>query len=87
MTLNDLLLALRQRLLAVMEEKNRQGAEDLFVTLSTLREISYATNDERLTALIVDLVDAARDVAMGVEGKNQIPSIDDIQAVLPPKAS
>jgi hypothetical protein len=84
MTFYELLLSLRKRLLTAQEEGNRQDAEDLFVTLSTLREISYEKRDEQLTSLIVDLVDSARDVAMGVRGKSQIPSPDDIAALFPP---
>lgn len=84
MTYYQLLLSLRQRLISAMTNQDRDTADDLFTTLSMLREVSYESNDEALTGLIVDLVDAARDVVMGVKGKAQIPSIEDIQAVFPP---
>jgi hypothetical protein len=84
MSYYELLLSLRQRLISAMANQDRNTADDLFTTLSMLREVSYETNDEALTGLIVDLVDAARDVVMGVKGKSQIPSIEAIQAVFPP---
>ena len=84
MTFYELLLSLRKRIITAQETKNRQDAEDLFVTLSTLREISYEKQDEALTSLIVDLVDAARDTAMGVQGKSQIPTQEDIETLFPP---
>ena len=83
MSYYELLLSLRQRLLNAMANQDRETADDLFTTLSMLREVSYESRDEALTNVIVDLVDAARDVVMGVKGKSQIPSIEAIQAVFP----
>jgi len=84
MTLLDFMLSLRQRLLDSMEESNQQLAEEIFITLSTLREASYEQQNESLTALIVDLVDSARDAASGVKGKLEIPTVEQIQAQFPP---
>ncbi len=84
MTLGYVMLSLRRRLLDVMESNNRQSAEEIFITLSTLREVSYEQQNESLTALVVDLVDSARDVASGVKGKAVIPTVEEIQAQFPP---
>lgn len=83
MTYYQLLLSLRQRLINAFANQDRESADDLFTTLSILREVSYETDDDALTSIIVDLVDAARDVVMGVKGKSQIPTIEAIQAVFP----
>lgn len=80
MTLADVLLSLRIRLMQTMNNDNRQSAEEIFITLSTLRDISYERQDENLTSLIVDLVDSARDIASGVKGKLTILSAEQIQA-------
>jgi hypothetical protein len=84
MTFYELLLSLRKRLIDAQNLGNRQDGEDLFVTLAMLQEISYEKQNEALTSLIVDLLEAARDVAMGVLGKSQIPSIEDIAGLFPP---
>jgi hypothetical protein len=75
---------LRQRLLDAERDEHRQLGEELFSTLNMMCEISYEKQNEALTNVITDLMDAARDVAMGVKGKSEIPTIEDIQAVFPP---
>ena len=83
MTLLDFLLSLRQRLLIAMDSNNRQSAEEIFITLSTLRDVSYEQENEELTSLIVDLVDSARDIASGIRGKSEIPTVKNIQSLFP----
>lgn len=83
MTYYELLISLCQRLLNAEKDENRQLAEELFSTLNMMCEISYEKQDEALTNVITDLMDSARDVAMGVRGKSEMPTIEDIQAVFP----
>ena len=84
MTLSDLLTKLRGQLLDAVNGDDRTKAEDLFITLATLRDSSYAFKSENLTSLIVDMTDAARDAAMGVKGKAEIPTEDAIRALFSP---
>jgi|GEM_PF-2184930 len=85
MTLLDFLLSLRQHLLDALKNQDRQSAEDIFITLSMLRDISYERQNEIFTSVIVDLVDSARDIASGVQGKSDIPTEETIQALFPPQ--
>lgn len=84
MTLRDFLLSIRERLIDAANSNQAQVAEDIFITVFMLRDISYERHDEELTSLIVDLVNAARDLASGVKGKMEIPSIEDIEVLFPP---
>ena len=84
MTLSDMLTKLRGQLLDVVDGDDRGKAEDLFITFATLRDLSYEAKSEALTSVIVDLTDAARDAAMGVKGKAEIPTEDAIRALFSP---
>ncbi len=81
MTFTELMCLLRQRLLQIRDEDNRKEAHELFIAFSVLREVSYEVGNEELTGLIVDLVDSARDVAMGIRGKSHIPSVETIKLI------
>ena len=81
MTLADVLVDIRKQLL---EAKSREQGEMLFVALSQLRETCDAKGNETQCEIIVDLLDTARDVATGIVGKSQIPSIDMIEAAFAP---
>jgi len=83
-TLADVLLSLRSRLLQASDDNDAELAETLFITFSVLQDISYEYKNESTTSLIVDLVDSARDVASGVKGKLEIPTVEQIQAQFPP---
>lgn len=78
MTVIDILTSLRQRLFDAAEQNDR-AANELFTTLSLLREISYEGTNREFTGILVDLVDVARDITMGVKGKHGIPSVEAIR--------
>ncbi len=80
MTLLEVLVSIRQQLLQCIDENNRQEAEQLFTALAVLREISYQSPNRELTGIIIDLLDSARDVAMGVSWKSTIPTVEQLQA-------
>jgi len=84
MTFPEILISLRQRLVQAWQENDKPVAEDIFTTLSMLREISYESNNEALTGIITDLLDSARDIVMESRMKSNIPSVDAIQSVFPP---
>jgi hypothetical protein len=83
MTLADVLIDVRKQLI---EPKSGEQGEMLFVALSQLLETCYERGTETQCAIIVDLLDTARDVAMGVVGKSQIPSENDIQVAFVPSS-
>ncbi len=81
MTFAEVLCALQQRLLEVMAQKDRDNSLELFTTFSVLRELSYESDNRALTGVLVDLMDAAREIAMGGKPKSLIPSVDTIKSV------
>jgi hypothetical protein len=81
MSLLDVLLSIREQLIQYATENNRKDAEDVFITLSTLREISYHSPNRSLTGILVDLTSAAQDIVMGESWKSTIPSVDSIRTV------
>jgi hypothetical protein len=84
MTYYELIISLWQRLLDAERDGSRKLGEELFSTLNMMCGISYEKQNEALTNVITDLMDSARDVAMGVKGKSEISSMEDIQSVFPP---
>jgi hypothetical protein len=80
MTLEDVLRSLQERLLQTVTERDRQNALALMTTFSVLRELSYSSENRALTGILVELENAARDVAMGERPKSLIPSLEAIQA-------
>jgi hypothetical protein len=80
MLLTNILYELAKRLQNAAEKEDRESADELFTVFSILREVSYQGDNRAFTGLLVDFVDAARDVAMGVKAKHPIPSIEAIQA-------
>jgi hypothetical protein len=80
MNLETFLCSLCQRLQDTAAKDDREKADELFTVFSMLREISYEGENRELTGLLVDFVDAARDVAMEVKGKHPIPSLEAIKS-------
>jgi hypothetical protein len=81
MTLKDVVVALQRRLFNALKESDRHSALEVFTMLSFLQELSYDGDNRALTGILVDLGDAAREVAIGGKPKSVIPSIEDINAV------
>jgi hypothetical protein len=82
-TLADLLVALRQRLVDVLAQNDRDTLQQLCIVFGTMREASYTGPNRALSAILTDLEYSAQHGAMGVMGKTQdIPSVDAIRAAL-----
>ncbi|MBI5670264.1 MAG: hypothetical protein HZC41_19900 [Chloroflexi bacterium] len=79
MTLADMVLSLRQRLLDAREQDDRASLGVLQTTFGALIEASYGTQERTLIEILIALEDAARDAAMGVGWKSDIPSVEGIQ--------
>lgn len=72
MTLADMVMSLRQRLLVAREQEYRASLGVLQTTFGALIEASYGTRERALIEILVALQDAARDAAMGVGWKSDI---------------
>lgn len=83
MTLYDVLIDIRAKLVLALEEKNREAADQAFSTLATLRDSAYERNAEQQAMVIVDLLDVARDIVGGVFFKAEIPGVEAIQKAFP----
>jgi hypothetical protein len=83
MTLFDVLIDIRAKLLLALETKDRDTADTAFVTLSMLRDSAYERKEEQQAIIITDLLDSARDIVGGVYFKAEIPSVNDIRAAFP----
>jgi hypothetical protein len=79
MTPVDMVLSLRQRLLDAREQEDRASLGILHTTFGALVEASYRTQEDALVEILIALEDAARDAAMGVGWKSDIPSVRTIQ--------
>lgn len=79
MTLADMVLSLRQRLLDACEQRDRSQLGILQTTFGALVEASYGTQEPALIEILVALEDAARDAGMGVTWKSDVPSVETIQ--------
>jgi hypothetical protein len=76
-TLVDLVLSLRERLVDALNRNDRETLRQLHQTFDTLTEVSYAWRDKTLSALLEDFAYSAQHGAMGVFGKAMdVPSIE-----------
>lgn len=84
MTLYDVLIDIRSKLVLALETKDSEIADQAFSALATLRDSAYERNAEQQAMVIVDLLDVARNIVGGVFFKIDIPSIEAIQNAFPP---
>lgn len=83
MTLAELLVALRQRLVDALNQNDRDKLQQLCVVFGTMREASYTSPNRALSAILEDLEYSAQHGAMGVMGKAQgVPSVEAIRTAL-----
>ncbi len=84
MTLAELLCLLRQRLLDLdtKDQDDRRSADQLFTTFSVLADIIEASDNKQLAMILSDLAFSARDYAMDVKWKADIPSVQKIKSAL-----
>src|SRR5437016_3386555 len=74
MTIVDLLLYLREKLLEARVRKDAQELQTLWDTINSVLECSYKHHDRAVASLLEDMGDAIRDALMNVEWKSSIPS-------------
>ncbi|MEO0562073.1 MAG: DUF4269 domain-containing protein [Chloroflexota bacterium] len=81
MSIQEIILYLRSQLLELRGENDRQAISELLSTFKMLTKISFENEDKQLTAVLVDLTDAARDLYMGKPLNGNIPDEDSIRAL------
>lgn len=81
MTIADMILYLRQQLLALRSENNRQAVAELLATFKMLTRAAYESGDQELVALMVDLTDSTRDLYMGKPLNGRVPTEEKIRTV------
>ncbi|MFN8372357.1 MAG: hypothetical protein U0694_05710 [Anaerolineae bacterium] len=82
LTLQDLLLSLRQSVLDAIEHNDKNKLQDLKITFGRLVEEAYASHDDAVIAILVALEDAARDALTGVSWKSDIPSVESVEKAI-----
>lgn len=74
MNIVDMIVFLRQQLLSLRGENNRQMVAELLATFKMLTRAAYENQDKELIALLVDLTDSTRDLYMGKPLNGQLPT-------------
>lgn len=82
MTIEDIILYLRQQLLELRNAQDRQSISELLSTFKMLTKASFENGDKALTAILVSLTDAARDLYMGKALNGSVPSEEDVRAAV-----
>jgi hypothetical protein len=82
MTLLEVLSLLHQRLVDALDQNNHNDLYLLLSTFSVLREISYQSENRRLSGILEDLEGAAQNGIIGAKGKNPVPSVKEIEAAV-----
>jgi hypothetical protein len=81
MTIVDLLLYLREKLLEARARKESKELQTLWDTINAVLECSYQHGERQIATLLEEMGDAIRDSLMGVEWKSTIPSEESIRAI------
>lgn len=88
MTLEDIIIFIRQQLLELQSENDSEAVKQLLDTCKTLTKAAYESNDLQTVDVLVRLSDSARDLHMGKPLNGQLPTEDDIRkAVVTVKAT
>lgn len=81
MTLANLFLSIRHRISESIDADDRKTLSEIKITLTILREASYSSKDEAFIHLVVQLEDVARDGAMGMALKQELPTEEQIRQI------
>jgi hypothetical protein len=79
MSIQEIILFLRAQLLQLRDQNDREAAFELLGTLKTLTRLSVKNQDKELTAILVELTDAARCLYQGEPVNGAIPPVKRIQ--------
>lgn len=79
MRVSDLLLHLREKLVAARAARDDAALRDLWKVINTVLDAAYRCQDREVAAMLEHMGDAVRDSLMEVEWKSTIPSAEAIQ--------
>jgi hypothetical protein len=79
MSIEEIILYLRNQLLELRGENDRQAVAELLSTFKMLTKISFENGDKHLTAVLVNLTDSARDLNMGKPLNGSVPTETEIR--------
>jgi hypothetical protein len=79
MSVEEIILYLRQQLLELRGDNDRQAISELLSTFKMLTKISFENNDKQLIAVLVSLTDAARDLYLNHPLSNSIPTETEVR--------
>ncbi len=81
MTIADMILYLRQRLLELRTENDRQAVAELLATFKMLTRAAYQNDNKELMNLLIDLTDSTRDLYMGKPLNGHLPTEEAVRLV------
>lgn len=81
MTIADMILYLRQRLLELRTENDRQAVAELLATFKMLTRAAYQSGNKELMTLLIDLTDSTRDLYMGKPLNGHLPTEEAVRLV------
>lgn len=81
MTIADMILYLRQRLLELRTENDRQAVAELLATFKMLTRAAYQNGNKELMNLLIDLTDSTRDLYMGKPLNGHLPTEEAVRLV------
>lgn len=79
MGISDLLLHLRERLLAARAARDDAALRDSWKVINAVLDAAYRCQDREVAAMLENMGDAARDSLMDVEWKSTIPAAEAIR--------
>lgn len=82
MSVEEIILYLRQQLLELRSDNDRQAVSELLSTFKMLTKISFENDDKQLTDVLVDLTDAARHMYLNHPVTSPIPTEEAIRRVV-----
>jgi hypothetical protein len=80
-TMADLLLYIRQKVLDARKDHDQDALLVLSNMLEVIQDVAWSVQDTRLASLVEDLLCAIRDSLTGVEWKSTIPSPEAIEQI------
>ena len=81
MTITDIIIYLREQLLILRDQNNRQAVAEVLATAKLLTRLSFESGDRRVIAMLVNITDSARDMYMGKPLNGKLPSLEMIHSV------
>ncbi|MFZ4826375.1 MAG: DUF4269 domain-containing protein [Phototrophicaceae bacterium] len=80
MTITDIIIYLREQLLILRDQNNRQAVAEVLATAKLLTRLAFESGDRKVIAMLVNITDSARDMYMGKPLNGKLPSLEMIRS-------